>query len=79
MKVVRLWKVNVGKELQKENKEILEDDSNKMQNTKKQKLRFLQKANSIQISHNENLQKQLTLLCRGYALVFVCGDWTTTR
>jgi hypothetical protein len=75
--MVSLWKVTVGNMLQRENKDILEDDANKMSSTKKQMLRFLIQVNSVQISHNEKPQKKLTFLCR--YCVLVCGDWSTTR
>jgi hypothetical protein len=63
--------------LEGENKEILEDDANKMPSTKKQMLCFLLQVNSVQISHNEKPQKKLTFLCR--YCVLICGDWSTTR
>jgi hypothetical protein len=77
--MVRLWKVAVRNILQRENKEILEDDANKMPSTTKQMLRFLLQVNSVQISHNEKPQKKLTFVRRYCVLVFVCGDWSTTR
>jgi len=75
--MVRLWTVTVGNMLRRENKEILEDDANKIPSTKKQMLRFLLQVNSVQISHNEKPQKKLTFLCRYCVLVY--GDWSTTR
>lgn len=63
--------------LQSENKEILEDDANKMPSTEKQMLHFLLQVNSVQISPNEKPKKKLTFLCM--YCVLVCGDWSTTR
>ena len=71
------WLLGICYMLQRENKEILEDDANMMPSTIKQTLRFLLQVNSVQISLNEKIENKLTSLCR--YCILACGDCSTTR